>query len=497
MSIVLAADLGSTTFRMALVDSSGTFIADHSRPAAAATGDHGWSELDAGAWWTAFLAGAMALEAKAPAAFRQIAGIAICGATRTQVLVDAAGNAVRPAIGWADSRAEEGMAAVRALLPQDHPELEHLNAFHPAARLHWLVRHEPAICASAVAVLDPKDFLNLKLTGRAASDRISMARLSAAAGAGPDGVSLLDAMGAGARLLPRLFAPTDTVGPVLSGLPQPLDQLSGKPVFACANDTWAAVLGLGALRPGFAYNISGTTEVFGVLSRKHAAAEGLLSVRWGDLHQLGGPGQNGADTLRWLVDMLEPKTGEGGFASTVERLLDLPRDPQPLLFLPSLNGERVPWWDPALRGAFVGLTRNHGPGDMAWAVLEGIACLNRVVLERAEDALGETIREIRFGGGGASNTRWRQVKADMLHRPVAVCETPEPGLTGAAAAAFTGLGVFTSLEEAQERLVRIRGRSLPDTAKAAFCDDLFTCFIEAHQALVPVSHAVSRLKTLS
>ncbi|MRT32765.1 carbohydrate kinase, partial [Xylella fastidiosa subsp. multiplex] len=77
--------------------------------------------------------------------------------------------------------------------------------------------------------------------------------------------------------------------------PGALTRLAGRAVVACANDTWAAVAGLGALRPGYAYNISGTTEVFGAVGAEPVQAQGLMTVDWGSgHHQIGGPGQNGA-----------------------------------------------------------------------------------------------------------------------------------------------------------------------------------------------------------
>jgi len=44
-----------------------------------------------------------------------------------------------------------------------------------------------------------------------------------------------------------------------------------------------------------------------------------------------------------------------------------------LYFLPYLLGERSPLWDPLARGAFVGLSRHHGPAHLTKAVLEGVA----------------------------------------------------------------------------------------------------------------------------
>ncbi len=509
MSVVLACDLGGTSFRAALYDAQGQVWAEHALPSPAdlAGAPVGHSEIDAPAWWDILVALADALAAQAPEPFATVRGIAICGVTRTQILLDEAGAVLRPALTWRDTRAVPDIEALCARLPQDHPELAQINAFHPLARLDWLRRHEPAVLARARSVLEPKDYLNYRLTGVRASDPVSMARLRAAAAAGaPAGSAtagktqpgLLAAAGLDDGLVPPLRAPAQAVGPVCQGLPGALGRLAGVPVFCCANDTWAAVAGLGALRAGHAYNISGTTEVFGVIADVASGtapprAAGLMTVDWGErLHQIGGPGQNGADTMAWLLDLLqEQAAGRDGMAARVQALLAAPRDPQPLLFLPYLQGERVPYWDADLRGAFIGLNRRHGAGDLAWAVLEGVGFLNRLVLERGEAVLGAAVSEIRFGGGAAANAAWCQVKADICGRPVSVGAAREPGALGAAVVAWTGLGYFDTLAAAQDSVVRVAHRYLPDPARERHYDALYGQYRAAEQALAPVSRALA------
>jgi xylulokinase len=494
MRTVLACDLGGTSFRAALVDELGQTIAEHAVPGPSANDRRGWSEIDPEAWWQTLIEAASALANAAPEQFAATAAIAICGVTRTQIFLDRDGKVLRPAITWRDARAEP--ADLLARLPLAHPEHHNVNAFHPVARLNWLREHESAAFQRLATVLDPKDFLNFRLTGQRVSDAVSMARLAAAATKGPDGRSLLDAIGAPPSIVPKLVAPTGLVGRVAAPLPQPLDRLAGKPVFCCSNDTWAAVLGLGALRPGCAYNISGTTEVFGAIGERPMSAEGLMSVDWQGMHQIGGPGQNGADTVVWLLALLgEPQGGlhAAPVGAAIDALLRGSRDPQPILFLPYLQGERTPFWDADLRGAFIGLNRNHRGIDLAWAVLEGIAFLNRIVLERAETALGYPVTEIRFGGGAASNSLWRQIKADICERPVLVGASPEPGALGAAAVAWTGLRQFASLDAAQQALARVAYRHEPDPARAASYRPLFDLFRQSHDALAPTSRALAAL----
>lgn len=483
MNTVLACDLGGSSFRAALVDAKGRILAEHAVAGPVLDERLDGSQVRADAWWTLLLEAAGRIARDAPEAFAAIEGIAICGVTRTQVFLGSDGGEIRPALTWKDARSEAAAARLRTALG-DHPEAVRVNAFHPLARLAWLAEDEPTNARNLASVLEPKDYLNFRLTGRQASDPVSMARLLASVEPGKGGVALA-AIGLSADIVPAMLEPCETVGPVARGLPSPFDRLAGVPVFCASNDTWTAVAGLGALRPGYAYNISGTTEVLGVLGPDQAEAEGLITVDWGGLWHLGGPSQNGADTANWLVSLLG--RADAGVGETIDTLLAGRRHPQPLIFLPYLQGERVPYWNPNLRGAFVGLSRQHGPSDLAYAVLEGVACLNRIVLERAESALGAPVGEIRFGGGGAANPVWAQIKADLCGRPVVVGRAREPGLLGAAMIAWTGLGRFASLAVAQDALVGVAGRYEPDPARHGAYDALYGLFRCSEAALAPVS----------
>src|SRR4029077_1285537 len=197
--------------------------------------------------------------------------------------------------------------------------------------------------------------------------------------------------------------------------------------------------------------------------------------------------ERGGDPGPCLLELLGlAGTGSAEAWERIDQLLRGARHPQPLLFLPYLRGERVPYWTASLRGAFVGLARDHTATDFAYAVLEGVAFLNRIVLDRAEQATGAAVSEIRFGGGGATNATWCQIKADICERPVVVGRSTEPGLTGAAVIAFTGLGRFASLQEAQAQLVHVAHRYEPNVARTEAYRELFGLFRQAETALAPV-----------
>jgi xylulokinase len=489
MSVILAFDFGGTNTRAALLDQTGQVIAEHAAPQDI-PGGPAVTEVDPAHWWRLFCQSVEALAENH--AFEAVRGLALTGMTRTQVFLDAAGEVIRPALTFRDSRAVEDAARLAALAPEDWAERGQLNAFHPAARLAWLASQEPQYMARLHTVLDPKDYLNFKLTGRAATDSISAARLRAVL-EGPEAVRAALGLPASATAAPSLV-PTEVLGPVLAGLPGALSRLAGCPVFVMTHDTWAAVAGLGALQPGLAYNISGTTEVTGVIGTEPVEAPGLPLVDWGPgLQQIGGPSQSGADSVAWFLGWLVDGAAPAG--EMLEQLLRTPRDAAPALFLPFLQGERVPYWNPHLRAAWLGLNRRHGPADLAWAVLEGVAFLNRTVLERAEAALGSPVREIRCGGGGAASAAWCQVKADVTGRPVVVGRAAQPGLLGCAAVAWTGLGVFADLQQAEQALFHPARRHEPDPARHTAYTSLYQAWTQAVAALKPQAEGIASLRS--
>jgi len=473
---VLTCDIGASRVKLAVIDAGGATLAAAGAPSDTPLGADGRSEVDPDLWWQAFTALADEIARAEPAAFARVRAVAVTGMTRTQVFLDHGGAPLGTAITWRDSSA--GDAARRIAGQAGEP----VDAYHPAARLAAVEAADPDRLGAVACVLDPKDFVASRLTGRAASDPVSLARLVAVTGPGR-----LDRF---RRLLPALLAPGSTIGHVRAGLPGALGHLAGVPVAMASHDTWTAVLGMGALEPGRGYVIAGTSEVTGLMSGHRADADGLLAVEWGEgLWQLGGPSLNGADVIPWLLRL----TGRGDAAdpgAALDTLLEGPFATRPVLFLPHLSGERVPHWDANLRGAFLGLDRAHGPSDLARAVLEGAALASGDIFARAEAATGAPARDIRIAGGGARSAAWNRIRADVYQRPLVVV-AGEPGLTGCAAIAFAALGRFASPMAAAPALARDHVTIAPRPQEAARAARLACLHAEALAATRGLSHALA------
>ncbi len=380
-------------------------------------------EADARDWWRALL------DALAEIGTDGVRGIAIGGFTRSQILVDVAGVPVRPAQCFPDGRADPVPGAEAGTWMA-------MTAFHPAARLAWVARHDPTALARTRYVLQPADFLSFQLTARAASDRIANCWVIDRRGA----VTLepLRRAGIDPGLMPELLAPGAALGPA-----RDVAGLAGVPVFLGSMDTWVASIGAGVGRAKDAYLIAGSTDAGGVLTAAAEERPGLVTLPWGDgVFHTGGPSSAGGACLDWAARLL----GLADAAAVIARAETAGAAP-PLLFIPALIGSRAPYWRAQARGALLGLDAAHGPAEIARAVLEGIACADRDLFG------GLDFERLVIAGGGARADFACQVRADMLGRPV-YRVAGEPGLAGAAVLAWVGLGVYASVIEAQAAMCR-------------------------------------------
>ncbi|MDQ0324187.1 xylulokinase [Rhodopseudomonas julia] len=489
MTRVLAIDLGGSALKACIFDANGAVLASANVPTGFEEQAPGHSEQEPALWWDALKSACEHISSESEGGLGGIAAVALCGFTRTQVFLDKEGTSVRPALGFRDSRAESVLATARMDEARSASgALASLNAFHPIARLLWLKENEAANWEKTRLVLEPKDYLNLQLTGIARSDRVSQHWLAQSLAGGD--ASLAARLGVERALLPPLGRPEDIVGHVREGLPGALSALAGAKVLCGSNDSWTAVAGLGGLKSGSAYCISGSSEVFGLLSHRRGETEGLITIPWGEeLWHLGGPGQNGANLLAWIVDWLDPTPRP--FHERLATLLAEPENPRPLLFHPYLHGERTPFWDGDLAASFLGITSGHGRGDLVRAVMQGVGFLNRTVLERAETATGLAAEAVRMAGGGTKSPLWNQIRADILGRPVLVSRHVEMGLAGCFALCCVALGsaenIGSGAPDADFTFY------LPNAVRHTHYDMLYALFTEMHE---PVAHAARSLGKL-
>jgi xylulokinase len=473
--VILAGfDVGTTAVKGIYFDGDqGRVVAESSWPYELHRPRHGHAEQDP----HDFLAGLQACrrELDRDAAGAPIAAIGICSQVNTHVFVGDDLAPLHPAISWQDQRCADAARELDARAGEDKERIFggpfSVDASYALSRARWLQVTRPEVWAATRWILSPKDFCIAALTGAVQSDRISPVGL-----VGADGHYLALALAlveGAAERLPPLHEFDATAGITTGALGFP----AGVPVCVGTMDAWSSIYGSGVVHPGQGVHISGTSEVVGVMAAQPGSAEGVISflpVR--DRHLHAGGTQAGGDALRWVASLLG--TDVHGALAAAEIV-----EPQPLVFLPHLAGERAPLWNSDARGVFLGMTTTTEPGHVVRAVLEGVAHSARHLRERCEEAAGFRAQTLRLSGGGAGSALWNQIKADAHRCTLEQVSSTMTGCLGAALMAGVAAGATDDLESYAAAAVTISGEYRPNAAAADRLDVLYAVYRATYRAL--------------
>ena len=115
--------------------------------------------------------------------------------------------------------------------------------------------------------------------------------------------------------------------------------------------------------------------------------------------------------------------------------------------MPAFAGLGAPYWNPAARGAIVGVTRGTTKAHLARACLESIAFQTADLIGAMESDSGRRIRELRVDGGASVNNALMQLQSDLIRATIVRPRVTETTALGAAALAGLGAGFWTSREQ--------------------------------------------------
>lgn len=436
----LGIDIGTSAAKAVLVDRDGAVAARAAAPIHTdAAGGH--AEQDAADYLTAARTAIHELGAD-PA---DIGGIGLSGHTPSLVLVDERGDPVRPVMTWQDTRAGPQATALAARfgdpLPWIGTSLPWAASACPA-KLAWIAEHEPTVPGQTRWALQPKDYVGLALTGNPLSDPWSSKGLCHV-GSGEPVTDVLAASGWTADVVPPLAAGWTSRGPLterggaLIGLPGCRAEVT-----VGLSDALCGMLASGAFCEPTAFIITGTSAIVGVSAASVPAEAGGLYVVPTSCVPLGivyGPTNTSGEAVAWACRLL---------GVTPDELLDLAvaadssdrRGGRTVpVFVPYLTGERAPLWRDDVRAAFGGLGVDHDRGDLALAVLRGIALNERSLLAAAEALAGET-STVHLGGHAGADDRWHRLRSQTVGRRLVAHAEADPASRGAALLAMVAAG---------------------------------------------------------
>ncbi|MBR2019849.1 MAG: xylulokinase [Clostridia bacterium] len=458
-SYLLAHDLGTSGNKATLYSTDGALIKSVTYSYGLHVENGICAEQDPLDWWRAVCESTKALTAEVEAS--KIAAVSFSGQMMGCVCVDRDGNPLRPAMIWADMRSTEQERQIRERIEQ--PEFyritgHRISSSYSATKLMWVRDHEPDVYRKTAKMLNAKDFIILKLTGKMVtepSDASSTCLLDLNTQAWSD--EIIEICGLSKEKLPDILRSVDIAGTVTPEAATACGLLAGTPVVCGGGDGVCAAVGTGAVKEGRANCCLGTSSWISYASKLPVYDENLTTFNFAHIVpgyvMPCGTMQCGGGSLSWAVDQLckfdrvltREEKGDL-YTSVCKSVEESPVGAKGLLFLPYLIGERSPRWNEKAKGSFVGLTLEHTTGDMLRAVMEGVA-MNLHLILNAFQKQGASIERLTLIGGGARNAVWRQILADVLGVTV---ETPnqleEATSMGAAITAGVGVGAFADFD---------------------------------------------------
>jgi len=395
-------------------------------------------------------------------------------------LMDEEGRPVRPAITWLDARAnsvaKEWMSSgLFGTLFRKNGNVMFPGS--PAPIMVALKRSEPESLEHAATASYCKDVILQRLTGERATDASDASEPFLDLETREYDPELLQLCGledcehllAPIDPSPGLMRPLCARGAELTGLPE------GTSVHNGPFDLPATAIGAGVTQIGEGVVILGTTLACQVLTDRPEPGDdepggqtlcALEPDRW--LRAM--PAMVGTASLDWALSLFGVKHVE-----LEDILAESPFGARGVTALPffSTSGERAPFVDPFARGQASGMSLSTTRADLVRAVCEGVAYAARNCLEAA----GLT-GEIAICGGGSESRAWRQMLADVLHKPLRIARKPEVGARGAA------MATLIAAEEDFDRVewTRPEGHVEPRAEVTEFYEEGFAHYLASIEA---------------
>ncbi len=448
--MILAIDQGTTGTTTLVIDEDARIVGRAYAPIDQSYPRPGWVEHDPNQIWDGVQRSARQALDLAPAG--AVAAIGITNQRETAVAWDAATlEPLTPAIVWQDVRTAPHMAdleagghgnairSVTGLRP---------NPYFSAGKFAWMLDHVPEVAAARdtgrlrLGTVDA--WLIARLTGGAyLSDATNASRtLLMDVETGCWSNDMLELFGITAQSLPEIVPSIGRCA--VAGADAPVT--TGTPISGIAGDQQAALLGHLGVAPGAAKVTYGT----GCFLLQHAGSERppeinhlLTTVALGQSDGLTYAYEGSVFTGGALVQWLRDELGLIESAAEIETLARSVPDSGGAVVVPAFTGLGAPYWDPAARGAILGLTRGVTAPHLARAALEAIVHQVQDVLDLMPALSGRLLVD----GGAAANDLLLQLQASSAARTVARPSDIETTALGAAYLAGLAEGVWSSLDE--------------------------------------------------
>lgn len=508
---ILAIDLGTSGPKTALISIHGVVAGSEFEQTPVILLPWGGAEQDPDCWWKAIVLTIKRLLAQRLVPVEDIAAVSVTGQWSGTVPVDVEGRHLMNAVIWMDCRGSEALRKKLSCLVkiEGYPPLmlmswlklaggaPALSGKDPISHILWIKADHPDIYRRTFKFLEPKDYINLRLTGRFAATFDSILLHWVTDNRDPANVKyhdkLLRMSGIVRSKLPDLIRAVDILGPLKEEVTRDLGLKPGTPVIGGTPDVPSACVGSGAVGNFEGHLYIGTSSWISahVPFKKTDIAHcfGSFPSPVPGRYMILDEQECAGKCLTWLRDnvlyhkdelLMEEKVPD--MFKVMDKVVSrVPAGANGVIFTPWLYGERTPVENCHIRSSLFNLSLENTREDIARAVFEGVAFNQRWLLEAVERFMGRKFGYLNFIGGGANSDIWSQIIADVLDRKIRQVEGPiHANARGAAFLAAIALRLITP--EDIPRLIRIRAEYQPNPENRKTYDGLFAEFKSLYKA---------------
>ncbi len=466
--IVLAIDAGTTGVRSMFFDKSGNVLGKAYSEYESFFPSPSWVEQDAESWWTQSCKTIKQALSDSGLNPEKVTGISVTNQRETIVPIDEEGQPLRRAIVWQDRRTIPQCEWIEKELSQDAVySITGLTVdpYFSAPKILWIKQNEESVFNKAHKFLLVHDYIIYRLSDEFVTDYSNASRtmLFDIRKAGWSD-RILDGFGIPSEKLPVAVESGKQVGELTIKASKETGLRAGTPIVAGGGDQQCAALGVGVVKEGMLKSTTGTGTFMLAHSKTVRLDPGLrvLCSRHvvPDSFVVEASMFTTGSALKWFRDNLgveEVSIADEKGISPYEVITDeasrIPPGSEGVIHIPHFVGAGAPNWNPHARGIFAGLALGHTRAHIIRAILEGVSYEIRTNVEVMRE-LGLPSREVRVTGGAARSETWMQIQADVLRTPVIRTQMEEATAVGAAILAFKGVGVFKSVSQAAEEMVK-------------------------------------------
>ena len=507
---ILTIDLGTSGPKVALISVYGRVVDSEFEGTPIILLPGGGAEQDPDGWWNAIMSAAKKLLGKNLVPAEDIIAVSATTQWSGTVPVDAQGTNLMNAIIWMDCRGYESLKEMLHSSVQfgGYPPLKLLqwlkltggapstSGKDSIAHILWLKKNCSDIYNRTYKFLEPKDYINLRLTGKFAATYDSILLHWVTDNRNPSRITyhnkLLEMTGIDRAKLPDLISAIDILGPIKKDVAHELGLRPDTPVIGGTPDIPSACVGSGAVRNYEGHLYIGTSSWISahVPFKKTDPLHGMGSFPSPipGLYMILSEQECAGKCLIWLRDNILYHKDElmiEGEVPDIFKLLDktvarVPPGANNVIFTPWLYGERTPVDDCHIRSSLFNLSLENTREDIARAIFEGVAFNQKWLLIHLEKFMKRQFAYLNFIGGGANSDVWSQILADVLERPIRQVAGPIYA-NGRGAAFLAAIALrYIKLEEIPD-LIEIKAEYKPNPDISKIYREIFGEFVNLYQ----------------